>query len=175
MLIHDFNDLASEDSPDLAPAALQKQIDEINGWVTPDINSGVYRCGFATSQDIYNEACTKLYAALDRVEKILAKQRFLVGNTFTEADIRLFVSLIRFDEVYVVLYKTNKKLLREYLNILGYMKDVYQIPKMALAVDMYHIKKFYFMSQLSLNPHGIIPLGTEINYSGPHDRATRFR
>ncbi|GLD92480.1 hypothetical protein PINS_up001039 [Pythium insidiosum] len=136
---------------DLYPEALRAQIDETNEWIADAINNGVYKAGFAQSQSVYEDAVVKLYAALDRVEAILAKQRFLVGKSFTEADIRLFVTLIRFDEVYAVMYKTNKKLIKDYHNISNYLKDIYQIPGMKETVNFRHIRESYFASHPTLN------------------------
>eukprot|EP00244_Chara_vulgaris_P004637 TRINITY_DN19242_c0_g1_i1.p1 TRINITY_DN19242_c0_g1~~TRINITY_DN19242_c0_g1_i1.p1 ORF type:complete len:343 (-),score=49.05 TRINITY_DN19242_c0_g1_i1:161-1189(-) len=171
MFNSEFDKLSAKHADrDLMPPHLKASIDEINEWVYSDINNGVYRCGFATKQTPYEEAFEKLFNALDRCEEILSKQRYLTGNTLTEADIRLFVTLIRFDAVYVVHFKTNKKLIREYPNLFNYSKDIYQVPGMAKTVDMYHIKKHYFMSHPSINPHGIIARGMDIDYLAPHDR-----
>ncbi|MCD7456729.1 hypothetical protein HAX54_032919 [Datura stramonium] len=116
---------------DLYPPHLQSQINEINEWIYDGINNGVYRCGFAKKQEPYDEAVQKLYQALNKCEEILSKQRYLCGDQVTEADIRLFVTLIRFDEVYAVHFKCNKKLLREYPNLFNYTKDIFQIPGMS--------------------------------------------
>ncbi|KAJ0392602.1 hypothetical protein P43SY_002269 [Pythium insidiosum] len=161
-------------SVDLYPEALRAQIDETNEWVADAINNGVYKAGFAQSQSVFDEAIVKLYAALDRVEAILSKQRFLIGKAFTEADIRLFVTLIRFDEVYAVMYKTNKKLIRDYPNISNYLKDVYQVPGMKATVNFRHIRESYFASNPTLNPFSIVPTGVDFDYASPHDRA-RFQ
>ncbi|XP_051126175.1 uncharacterized protein LOC127248061 isoform X1 [Andrographis paniculata] len=174
MLNTEFNDIAENAGVDLYPPRLQSQIDEINDWVYDGINNGVYRCGFAKKQEPYDESMTKLYEALDKCEEILSKQRYLCGNTLTEADIRLFVTLIRFDEVYAVHFKCNKKLLREYPNMFNYIKDIYQSPGVGSTVNMAHIKKHYYGSHPSINPFGIIPHGPNIDYSAPHDRGERF-
>ncbi|PSC67156.1 Glutathionyl-hydroquinone reductase [Micractinium conductrix] len=128
MFNSEFNELSSAPDLDLYPADLRAKIDEINDWVYPTINNGVYRCGFATSQEAYETAFDELFAALDRVEGILGQQRYLAGDVLTEADIRLFMTLIRFDEVYVVYFKTNKAFIHEYPNLRGYVQDLYQTP-----------------------------------------------
>ncbi|KAI4302875.1 hypothetical protein MLD38_038573 [Melastoma candidum] len=166
----EFNDLAENPGLDLYPSHLQSQIDETNEWIYDSINNGVYRCGFARKQEPYDEAVTKLYDALDKCEEILGKQRYICGNTLTEADIRLFVTLIRFDEVYAVHFKCNKKLLREYPNLFNYTKDIYQVPGISETVNMEHIKRHYYGSHPTINPFGIIPQGPNINYSSPHNR-----
>lgn len=166
----EFNDIAENAALDLYPPHLQSQINEVNDWVYDGINNGVYRCGFAKKQEPYDEATAKLYEALDKCEAILSQQRYLCGNTLTEADIRLFVTLIRFDEVYAVHFKCNKKLLREYPNIFNYTKEIFQISGVSSTVNMEHIKKHYYGSHPSINPFGIIPRGPNIDYSAPHDR-----
>ncbi|ESQ39601.1 hypothetical protein EUTSA_v10000959mg [Eutrema salsugineum] len=166
----EFNSIAKNPSLDLYPSHLRDTIDETNEWVFNGINNGVYRCGFARKQEPYDEAVNQLYEAVDRCEAILGKQRYICGNTFTEADIRLFVTLIRFDEVYAVHFKCNKRLLREYPNIFNYIKDIYQINGMSSTVKMDHIKQHYYGSHPTINPFGIIPQGPNIDYSSPHDR-----
>lgn len=170
MVNTEFNDIAENASLDLYPSDQRDQIDGTNEWIYNGINNGVYRCGFATKQGPYDEAVRQLYEALDKCEEILGKQRYICGNRLTEADIRLFVTLIRFDEVYAVHFKCNKKLLREYPNLFNYTKDIYQIPSMSSTVNMQHIKRHYYGSHPSINPYGIIPLGPDIDYSSPHDR-----
>ncbi|KAH0453103.1 hypothetical protein IEQ34_017427 [Dendrobium chrysotoxum] len=166
----EFNEIAENADLDLYPSHLQTVIDEVNEWVYETINNGVYRCGFAKKQGPYDEAVAKLYDALDKCEEILSKQRYICGNELTEADIRLFVTLIRFDEVYVVHFKCNKKLLREYPNLFNYTKDIYQIPGISSTVNMEHIKKHYYGSHPSINPYGVIPIGSATDYSAYHDR-----
>ncbi|XP_024535485.1 uncharacterized protein LOC9636727 [Selaginella moellendorffii] len=170
MLNSEFNHLAKRPDFDLYPRDLQAKIDEVNAWVYDSINNGVYRCGFATKQKPYEEAFEALFNALDRCEDILSKQRYLCGNVFTEADLRLFKTLIRFDEVYVVHFKCNKKLIREYPNLFNFVKDVYQMDGISDTVRMDHIKKHYYGSHPSINPYGVIPVGSVIDYSTPHDR-----
>ncbi|KAJ0457153.1 putative glutathione S-transferase, Thioredoxin-like superfamily, glutathione Transferase family [Helianthus annuus] len=170
MLNTEFNEIAKNPSLDLYPSHLQTQINELNAWIYSGINNGVYKCGFAKKQGPYEEAAKQLYEALDKCEEILGKQRYICGDTLTEADVRLFVTLIRFDEVYAVHFKCNKKLLREYPNLFNYTKDLFQIPGMSSTVNMEHIKKHYYGSHPMINPYGIIPLGPNIDYLAPHDR-----
>ncbi|KAM0887963.1 hypothetical protein ACQ4PT_028642 [Festuca glaucescens] len=170
----EFNEIAENPGLDLKPAHLQASIDEINDLVYDAINNGVYKCGFAKKQGPYDEAVTNLYNALDKCEEILSKQRYMCGNQLTEADVRLFVTLIRFDEVYAVHFKCNKKLIREYPNLFNYTKDIYQIPGMSSTVNMEHVRKHYYGGHPSINPYGIIPAGPSIDYNAPHDREKLF-
>ncbi|CAM6101231.1 unnamed protein product [Calypogeia fissa] len=171
MFNSEFNKFAKHPEVDLFPAHLQSNIDEVNSWTYNNINNGVYRAGFATKQTPYDEAVTDLFNALDKAEEILSKQRYIAGNVFTEADVRLFVTLIRFDEVYVVHFKCNKRAIREYPNLFNYTKDVYQLPGVADTVNMAHIKGHYYRSHPTINKYGIIPPGPNIDFSSPHDRA----
>ncbi|XP_048438711.1 glutathionyl-hydroquinone reductase YqjG-like [Pyrus x bretschneideri] len=165
----EFNDIAEKAYLDLCPPHLQSQIDQTNEWIYDKINNGVYKCGFARKQEPYDEAVKELFEALDKCEEILSKQRYLCGNTLSEADIRLFVTLIRFDEAYAVNFKCNKKLLREYPNLFNYTKDIFQVPGVSSTVNIDHIKQGYY-SIAAINPFGIIPIGPNIDYSSPHDR-----
>ncbi|XP_010494559.1 PREDICTED: uncharacterized protein LOC104771692 isoform X2 [Camelina sativa] len=166
----EFNHVADNPSLDLHPPSLQTIVDDTNAWIHEDINNGVYKCGFATNQETYDVAVKQLFHALDKCEEILRKQRFLCGNTLTEPDIRLFVTLIRFDEVYAVIFKCDKRLVREYYNLFNYTKDIYQIAGISSTLKMDHIKQYYYGSFPSLNPLEIIPDGPDIDYSLPHDR-----
>lgn len=172
MFNYDFNAFAANPMLDLYPEALSKEVDAINDWVYPGINDGVYKCGFAKKQEAYETASQALYQSLARVEDILSKQRFLCGKQLTEADIRLFVTLIRFDEVYVVYFKCNQKCVREYPNILNYVRDIYQTPGVAASVNMRHIKAHYFTSHPALNAYSIVPLGPHVDFTVPHHRET---
>ncbi|XP_003572899.1 uncharacterized protein LOC100826879 isoform X1 [Brachypodium distachyon] len=170
MFNSEFNEIAENPGLDLNPPHLQASIDEVNDLVYDAINNGVYKCGFAKKQEPYDEAVRNLYEALDKCEEILSKQRYMCGNQLTEADIRLFVTLIRFDEVYAVHFKCNKKLLREYPNLFNYTKDIYQIPGISSTVNMEHIRKHYYGSHPSINPYRIVPAGPNIDYNATHDR-----
>lgn len=176
MLNSEFNELAQNPGLDLYPQHLRTAIDEVNEWVYPKINNGVYRCGFATKQEAYEEAFDDLFAALERCEQILGRQRYMAGDQLTEADIRLFHTLIRFDEVYVVYFKANKKLIVQYPNLSNYTRDIYQTPGVSASVNMRHIKVHYFSSHPKLNTYAIVPKGNEADpwWKQPHDRAERF-
>jgi putative glutathione S-transferase len=149
------------EEPDLYPLALRKEIDEINSFVYDNINDGVYRCGFAKTQAAYDTAVTALYSALDAIEERLATRKFLCGDALTEADIRLFMTLIRFDEVYVVYFKTNKRTIAQFPNLLRHTKDLFNKEEIGSTVDMKHIKTHYFTSHPQLNPFAIIPAGPD--------------
>ncbi|GAX81783.1 hypothetical protein CEUSTIGMA_g9211.t1 [Chlamydomonas eustigma] len=159
MLNTEFNSLAKNAGLDLYPSHLQQEIDEINSWVYPTINNGVYRCGFAAKQEPYEQAFDELFSSLDRCEDILSKKRYIAGDVFTEADIRLFVTLIRFDPVYVVYFKTNKKFLREYPNLREYVREIFHMPGVHETVDISHIKVHYFTSHQRLNYFSVVPKG----------------
>ncbi|KAI5066022.1 hypothetical protein GOP47_0018646 [Adiantum capillus-veneris] len=174
MFNSEFVEFAKHSNCDLIPAHLKGKIDEVNSFIYDSINNGVYRCGFAKQQKPYDEAVEELFNALDKCEEILSTQRYLCGHVLTESDIRLFATLIRFDEVYVVHFKCNRRNLREYHNLFNYTKDIYQSTGIADTVNMYHIKKHYYCSHPSINPFGIIPVGPGLDYTTPHDR-DKFR
>lgn len=169
MLNSAFDDYAKSDI-DYYPDSLRQDIDTINILVYHDVNNGVYRCGFATTQDAYNRAFDRLFDALEELEARLALRRYLVGNQITEADWRLFTTLVRFDAVYYSHFKTNKKRLIDYSNLWSYARELYQVPGVAQTVNMDHIKTHYFGSHRSINPTGIIPKGPEIDFMLPHGR-----
>ncbi len=170
MLNSEFQSCATKPDLDLYPQSKRKQIDELNDWIYPSINNGVYRCGFAKKQEAYGRAFKELFAALDRVEKILASSRYLTGSEMTEADVRLFTTLIRFDAVYVTHFKCNLRRIVDYPSILGYTRDIYQSSGVAETVNMDHIKTHYFVSHRHINPLGIIPEGPALDFSSPHGR-----
>ena len=142
----EFNEFASGPlaTHDFYQHDLQGTIDELNDWIYNSINDGVYRCGFSKSQLAYNEAMSSLIDGLDRVEEILSKQRYLAGNMLTEADIRLFMTLVRFDEVYIVYFKCHYKRITDYPNMHQYCREMYQLPNMASVINMEHIKAHYY-------------------------------
>jgi putative glutathione S-transferase len=156
---------------DFYPAALRNQIDEINALVYDTLNNGVYKSGFATTQSAYEEAATPLFETLDWLEARLATRRFLAGETFTEADIRLFTTLIRFDAVYVGHFKCNLSRIADYPNLSAYTREIYQLPGVADTVNFEHIKRHYYESHRGINPAGIVPLGPVLDFLAPHDRA----
>lgn len=157
---------------DLYPEALQHAIDEVNDWVYPGINDGVYRCGFAKTQEAYDEAIVSLYRSLDRLENLLSQHRYLVGDVITEADIRLFQTLVRFDEVYVVYFKCNVKRIKDYTNIHNYCREIYQMEGIKESINMAHIKAHYYTSHPLLNHYAIIPKGPDAisEFLLSHDR-----
>jgi putative glutathione S-transferase len=170
MLNSEFQDIATNPSLDLYPEDKRGQIDELNDWIYPDINNGVYRCGFATKQRAYSKAFAELFESLDRVEDILAKSRYLTGDALTEADVRLFTTLVRFDSVYVTHFKTNLRRIVDYPNTWGFTRDIYQLPGIAETVNMTHIKSHYFESHTHINPFGIVPDGPLLDFAEPHNR-----
>ncbi|MBH0096034.1 glutathione S-transferase family protein [Psychrobacter sp. NZS113] len=153
------------------PTELLTEIDEINAFVYSAINNGVYKAGFATTQSAYESAVTELFDALDTLEIRLAEQRYLVGSTITEADWRLFTTLVRFDAVYVGHFKCNLHRIIDYPNLWGYLLDLYQVSGIAETVNMTHIKQHYYTSHANINPTRIIPVGPVIDFNEPHDRA----
>jgi putative glutathione S-transferase len=155
---------------DYYPAALRTEIDRINEIVYPTVNNGVYRAGFATSQDAYEEAARGIFATLDQLEARLSQQRYLVGKQITEADWRLFTTLIRFDTVYYSHFKCNLRRVADYPNLWNYLRDLYQVPGIAETVSIDHIKRHYYGSQRGVNPTGIVPIGPLIDFNQPHDR-----
>jgi len=154
----------------LYPEQLREKIDEVNDWVYPNINNGVYRSGFAQTQEAYNDAIKPLFEHLDKAEEILSKNRYLTGNQLTEADIRLFTTLVRFDTVYVGHFKCNKKCIRDYPNLWAYVRDLYQTSCIGETCDQEHIQKHYQESHTSINPAGIVAVGPDLDFNAPHDR-----
>ncbi len=164
-----FNHLTGDQS-DYYPERLQAEIDEINQSVYDNINNGVYRAGFATTQSAYEAAFERLFDTLNLVEQRLGQQRYLVGDLITEADWRLFTTLIRFDAVYYGHFKTNLKRIEDYPNLSNYVRDLYQIEGVADTVDIEHIKTHYYVSQTTVNPTQIVPVGPSLDFTREHDR-----
>ena len=158
--------------PDLYPAPLRAEIDVVNARVYNDINNGVYRTGFATTQAAYKEAFDELFAALDWVEGRLARQRYVCGTQITEADWRLFPTLLRFDPVYVGHFKCNLRRIADYPSLSNYLRELYQTPGIAETCDLGHIKQHYYRSHASINPTGIVPGGPEMLLHAPHNRGS---
>nr|AZL94639.1 omega-class glutathione transferase [Nephromyces sp. MMRI] len=154
-----FNSYALNPTTDLYPNELKSKIDEVNEWVYIHINNGVYKCGFAKSQAAYDAAVEMLFVHLDKCEEILKRQRYLIGEQLTEADVRLFMTLIRFDEVYTSYFKTNCKCIHQYDALMEYCRELYQMEGIRASVNMEHIKNHYFTSHKWLNPFAIIPKG----------------
>src|SRR5262245_3999971 len=159
------------DAPDLYPEPLRPEIDAVNALVYEDVNNGVYKAGFATNQAAYEAAVEALFARLDWLEQRLARQRFLAGNQLTEADIRLFTTLVRFDAVYYGHFKCNLRRLVDFPNLWSYARDLYQRPGFGETVDFDHIKRHYYMTHDQINPTRIVPKGPPVDWAAPHDRA----
>lgn len=164
-------DALTDAREDYYPENLRTKIDEINKLVYANINNGVYRTGFATTQQAYEEGFRDLFKALDRVENILSQQRYLAGNQITEADWRLFTTLVRFDPVYFGHFKCNLRRISDYPNLSNYLRELYQWPGVSETVNLDHIKRHYYMSHPQINPARIVPVGPEIKLDAPHDRA----
>jgi putative glutathione S-transferase len=173
-IIHMFNsafDGLTGNRVDFYPEPLRAAIDEINAFVYDSVNNGVYKAGFATRQAAYEEAVTALFDALDAIEQRLAKQRYLVGDQVTEADWRLFTTLVRFDAVYVGHFKCNVRRIVDYPNLHNYLLELYQWPGVAETVNLDHIKQHYYRSHPMINPTGIVPVGPRLDFNAAHDRA----
>ena len=169
MLNSVFNEITGN-KLDFYPKALQAEIDTVNERVYHKVNNGVYKAGFATQQHVYQEEVLKLFETLDWLEERLGHQRYLVGNQVSEADIRLFTTLIRFDAVYVGHFKCNLKRIVDYPNLQNYLKEVYHIEGIAETVNMAEIKSHYYQSHLSINPSQIVPEGPTLDFETAHDR-----
>jgi glutathionyl-hydroquinone reductase len=173
MLDTEFGEITKPDV-DLYPKALQQQIDETIDAIYQPINNGVYRAGFATTQEAYEEAVTELFENLDHWETVLGKQRYLCGDRLTEADICMFTTLLRFDAVYYVHFKCNLRRIVDYPNLWGYLRDLYQHPGVKETCNLDHIKRHYYKSHPKVNPTCIVPKGPIINFEAPHNRDTQF-
>nr|WP_314417748.1 glutathione S-transferase family protein [uncultured Erwinia sp.] len=159
---------------DYYPVELRDEIDELNGWIYDTVNNGVYKSGFATSQPAYDEAVTALFSSLDRLEQILGQRRYLTGDRLTEADLRLWTTLVRFDPVYVTHFKCDKHRIGDYLNLNGFLREIYQLPGIADTVNLPHIRHHYYRSHKTINPSGVISVGPAFNWDEPHGRDERF-
>ena len=164
-----FNELTGN-RLDFYPAHLRQEIDALNERIYPRVNNGVYRAGFATEQAAYAEAFTALFAELDWLEQRLDTHRYLAGEYLTEADIRLFTTLIRFDAVYHGHFKCNLRRIEDYPNLSNWLRELYQWPGITETVDFEHIKGHYYASHRTINPTGVVPLGPEQDFNRPHDR-----
>jgi putative glutathione S-transferase len=176
-IIRMFNSSFNDFTPvktDYYPEDLLEEIDLINANIYQNLNNGVYRCGFATTQEAYQAAFNRLFACLKELESRLCKQRFLLGGIITEADWRLFTTLVRFDAVYFSHFKTNKRRILDYPELSGYVRDLFQQPGIAETVNMEHIKQHYYYSHHTINPSRIVPDGPELNFSAPHKRHQQF-
>lgn len=165
-----FDELGVVDG-DYYPENLREEIDRLNTRIYDTVNNGVYKAGFATTQEAYEEALTPLFETLDWLEQRLTKLRYLTGNLITEADWRLFTTLVRFDPVYVGHFKCNLKRLVDYPNLWAYTRDLYQRPGIAETINMAHIKNHYYRSHSSINPNGVVPSGPILDFNELHLRA----
>ena len=171
ILNSEFNEFARHSNLNLYPAAQKEAIDSWNEKIYHTVNNGVYRCGFAQSQQAYETASKELFATLDEIDRVLAHKRYLCGDRITLADIRLFTTLFRFDVVYYGLFKCNLRRIADYQNLSSYLKDLYQLPGIADTCDLESIKRDYYGNLFPLNPGGIIPIGPDLaNLRSPHGR-----
>jgi len=166
-----FNELDGVNADlDLYPESLRSEIDAVNERVYDTVNNGVYKAGFATAQDKYEEAYKALFESLDWLEAKLESQRYVTGSQITEADWRLFTTLIRFDAVYYSHFKCNRQQIRDYPNLSGYLRELYQVSGVAETVDIRQIKQHYYVSQRTINPTQIVPVGPDLDFEAPHGR-----
>ena len=164
-----FNDVTGN-TDDYYPTELRSEIDRVNERVYHTVNNGVYKSGFATAQDAYEEAFTDLFDSLDWLDDLLAERRYLAGDRITEADWRLFTTLVRFDAVYVGHFKCNLRRIADYPNLSGYLRELYQLPGIADTTDLVHIKRHYYYSHDTINPTRIVPKGPDLGLDRPHGR-----
>jgi glutathionyl-hydroquinone reductase len=171
MLNSQFNEFATNPSLNLYPDNLHEKIDQWNDQIYHTVNNGVYRCGFAQTQEAYEESCHQLFATLDEIDQNLSNNRYLCGDRLTLADIRLFTTLIRFDIAYYGIFKCNRKRIADYQNLSGYMRELYQLPGVQETCNLDAVKQDYYGNLFPLNPGGIIPVGFDISSLNlPHQR-----
>jgi putative glutathione S-transferase len=171
MLNSEFNEFAKHPTLDLYPKELREKIDSWNEQIYNSVNNGVYRCGFAQTQEAYNEACNELFATLDKIDAVLETNRYLCGDSLTLADVRLFTTLFRFDIAYYGLFKCNRRRIQDYQNLGAYLRDLYQLPGVAGTCDMESVKQDYYGNLFPLNPGSIVPVGPDMgNLLEPHGR-----
>ena len=170
MLNREFDAFAEKSIPDMYPEALQPEIDRWNALIYRTLNNGVYRAGFASAQAKYEEAVTEVFATLDALERHLAKRRYICGDRMTEADWRLFTTLVRFDPVYHYHFKCNLRRLRNYPELWAYTRELFQMPGIAETIDVGQIKEHYYRSQVEVNPSQVVPVGPSIDFNEPHGR-----
>ena len=172
-IIRMFNsafDALTNERTDYYPADKRSEIDAVNRLVFENVNNGVYRSGFASTQEAYEEAFLDVFAALDSLEERLSRQRYLAGDRLTEADWRLFTTILRFDAVYYSHFKCNLRRIADYPNLSNYLRDLYQVPGVSETVDMDQIKRHYYISMRNINPSGVVPLGPALDFEAKHDR-----
>ena len=170
MLNSEFDEFAENDLPDLYPVTFRALIDELNDRIYKTVNNGVYRCGFAKTQEAYNEHIGAMFETFDHLEELLSNQRYLITSYPTEADWRLFVTLIRFDFVYFSHFKCNIRRIQDYPNLWNYTLDLYQTPGLRQVIDIDGIKRGYYGGQSNVNPSGVVPTGPIIDLTAPHNR-----
>ncbi|TYB46843.1 glutathione S-transferase family protein [Actinomadura chibensis] len=170
MLETEFTAFQKPDAPDLYPEAMRPEIDEMNDLLYTAINNGVYKAGFATSQDAYEDAFDALFATLDHLEERLAGSRYLFGDEITESDVRLYPTLARFDAVYYSHFKCNQRRITDYPNLWAYARDLYSIPAFGETTNFDHIKRHYYVTHRNINPTGIVPKGPSIDWTTAHNR-----
>ncbi|MGQ0749559.1 MAG: glutathione S-transferase family protein [Betaproteobacteria bacterium] len=169
-IIRMLNSAFGTPTPDYYPAALRHEIDDVNAFVYENVNNGVYRCGFAGTQAAYEAAARRLFDALDALDQRLSRARYLVGGALTEADWRLFTTLVRFDAVYYGHFKCNLRCIEDYVSLSEYLRELYQFDGIAETVNFDHIKRHYYMSHAHINPKRIVPVGPVLDLTRPHER-----
>ena len=170
MLNSEFNSFATNPTLDLYPEDLKEQIDSWNEKVYHNVNNGVYRCGFASTQPAYETACETLFTTLDQLDAALAETRYLCGDRLTLADVRLFTTLIRFDIAYYGIFKCSRRRIQDYTHLGAYLRDIYQLPGIAATCSLEEVKQEYYGMLFPLNPGGIIPLTPDLDLLSPHNR-----